>query len=561
MNGAAAGRQRVPMRDGVVLTTDHIPAGSGKPAPVVLHRTAYGRDPDASSIDWATIARAGYHVALQDVRGRGGSGGRFDPYRREADDTADTIDWLRGQPWASGEILMAGRSYGGACQWLAAAGRAGTRISAICPEASSADLYDGWTYRGGALNLEFLVNWFVDDLLADEPVDREALRHRYLREPWRLVAENRAAAPYLETWLGHPGQDSYWRSLGSRSSLQGLAIPALIVSGWRDPFLAAAIDDFTAIRASPLARPQQASRLVIGPWQHCGARRPAPTSGDPRLDGLHLQWFESLLRPGARASPRVRLHVGGALNGWRDFDDWPPSQSRVESWYLTSRGEAGGDGRGGALTPSPPEHAGSDAYQYDPRHAAPSLGDARYPPDGALPRRRNQASRRERHDVLRYTSDALASPLALVGRPRLVLFVSASVPDTDFIAKLIDVRPDGHCAWVCDAVLRARYRHGRAEPRLLRPGRLHQLELPFAGAAHVFAAGHRLRVEVTSSDYPKYDLNPNTGETGLALQQRPVRVARIELYHGRGRLSRIELPLFPLAARPGANQARHRIRT
>ena len=550
----------IPTRDGVVLKADVYLGRAGEPAPTVIHRTAYDRREGVcpGSVDPLALAAAGFNVVVQDVRGRFASGGQFTPYRNEAEDCGDTLTWLGGQPWAGDAVALIGRSYGGVCQWLAAVspGGGGPRLAAIAPEAGGSDLYEGWTYRGGALQLEFCVHWLLDDLLppGGDSAAFAAARAGYLTAPWRLLGEHEGAAPFLRQWLEHPSRDAYWAGIGARSRLAEVTAPALIVTGWRDPFASGALRDFAALRASPNRAVRDRSRLVVGPWGHVGDRATGPgrmggsdaLEDQPDLTALHLRWLRSELGGGPAQAERVRLHVGGAIDGWRAFDDWPPAGGTVASLFLSSGGDARTLHGDGVLVDEPPGRTGLDRYRYDPADPAPSTGDARYLADGEASAPLDQRLAEGRSDILCYSMQPLDRPLALVGEPRLVVYAAVDVPDTDLVAKIVDVRPDGVASWVCDGVLRARYRRSTSRPRLLTPGRIHRFELSLGGAAHVFAAGHRLRLEVSSSDFPRYDPNPNTGGPSLALAPQAVRVATVTVHHGPRQASRLELPVYPV---------------
>ncbi len=537
----------VPMRDGVRLATDlYRPAGQAR-LPSLLHRTPYGKREQVAgtSLDGLRLARAGFNLVVQDVRGRFTSEGLFRPYVHESLDGADTVEWIQAQPWSRPAVGMLGRSYAGAAQWLAAVAEpVPQHLLAFAPAMSSADFYDGWTYRSGALQLDFCLPWVLEDLATARPgvaVGRldEERRHAVAdmagvyREPAAILDLLDHLAPYYREWLEHPDFDQYWRGISARESFARIAVPALIVGGWYDVFLPGTLADFTNIRQMGATRAsREQSRLIIGPWDH---RPGAPDGFD--LTGLHEAWFSTHLSdvPPVAAAPRVQLFVMGA-DEWRTCEDWPPPGAHDVRFYLRSLGRANTAAGDGRLTRETSHGEPEDSYVYDPSNPVRgSLDEVEWG-------EHDQQAVERREDVLCYTTAPLEEPLTVVGNVTLVLHASASTVDTDFAATLVDVAPDGMTRLICHGILRARYRDSLAEARALQSGRIYRFTISVGATANVFGRHHRIRLHVTSSRVPQFDPNANTGGPSVALVPQNGTPARITVYHRVGLASHLVLP-------------------
>lgn len=536
---------RITMRDGTALAADIYRPDVWEPLPVLLQRTPYNKDVwsvASTGADLYQLVRAGYVVVLQDTRGRFASEGTFRPFETEAQDGADTIEWLARQPWSSGKIGMIGASYFGATQWLAAT-QAPPGLAALAPFVTPANYHEGWVYRGGAFELGFSLYWTLLFLATGELERRQRIGGAGSEDLTRLLAELdqvetlfehlplsdapalRELAPYYLEWLQHPAYDNYWRDLAPSEHYEQVTAPALNMGGWYDLFLGGTIQNFTDMRrrgGSEFAR--QAQHLVIGPWAHgvYSGTFPERSYGHGAgtdafgLTTLQIRWFDHWLKgqdTGLLQEPPVQLFVMGS-NSWRSYRDWPPPEAATIRYFLHSSGGANsrfGDGMLSWQAPTRVEQ--EDIYLYDPRHPVPTTGGATYLPGvyvGANAGPRDQRAIEERHDVLCYTSDPLADAIEVIGPVRLILFVSSSAPDTDFTGKFVDVAPDGRAECLCDGIVRMRYATSRAQPAFLQPGHIYEIEVDLGATAYRFARGHRMRVEVSSSNFPRFDRNLNT---------------------------------------------------
>lgn len=567
----------VAMRDGVRLATDvYRPEGEG-PFPTVVQRLPYNKElPTLVNFcfDVLRAAQAGYAVVVQDTRGRFASEGEFVPFTDEAADGADTVAWAAGQPWSNGQVGMVGGSYFGATQWLAAT-EAPDALKAMAPFVTTDQYYDGWAYQGGAFQLGFNLHWTLLFLALGDlqrrlgkgeatleelggmiaAVDRNDELFRRL--PLRDLTELGDTAPYYQEWLDHPSYDDFWRATAPRESYGNVTAPALNMGGWYDLFLNGTIENYVGMKAqggSEQARRLQ--RLIIGPWAHgplagwFPERSYGVLSGVDAADitGLQLRWFNHLLKgedTGLEDDNPVRIFVMGA-NEWRDEDDWPLPGTDYVDYFLHSGGSANTAAGDGTLTTQPPGDEPEDVYLYDPRNPVPTVGGATFLPGlliGANAGPRDQRDVELRSDVLCYTTPPLSEPLEVIGPVELILHVSSSVPDTDFTGKLVDVAPDGRAENLVDGILRVRYRKSLSDPVLMEAGRVYELRINLVATANVFAAGHRIRLEVSSSNFPRFDRNTNTGGTIAEETLQDAQPAINRVHHTTDHASRLVLPV------------------
>jgi len=560
------------MRDGTLLRANiYRPAGEGR-WPVLLTRLPYGKDLPlgGSVLDPVQAARRGYVVIVQDTRGRLASDGDWYPFRSEADDGVDTIAWAADLPFSDGQVGMYGASYFGYTQWSAAVEQP-PALKAMVPFITWADPLNGLVYRGGAFELGLGASWNLMMGLGQ-------LFRRYGRDPRALgpalmawahesdalgttgyaslpLAEfaplrRQEVAPAFFDWMGAPldcTQEpySYLTILGKHDQVQA---PTLNVGGWYDIFLAGTITNFQAMRAQ--GKP---AKLLIGPWTHGGTSNPIGERNfgfgaqagliDLRMDfgSLQLRWFDHWLKgadTGMMAEAPIKLFVMGA-NVWRDEQEWPLARAVDTPWYLHTDG---------GLSPERPASETPDRYDYDPADPAPTRGGAllmtpEYP-GGPYDQRAVEA----RPDVLVYQSAPLERDTEVTGPITVRLWAVSSAPDTDFVARLTDVFPDGRSVNLTDGIVRARYRRlaqGEA-PSPIEPGRPYEYAIDLWATSNVFQRGHQIGLQVTSSCFPRWDRNPNTGHplgTDAALQ-----VAQQEILHDREHPSHVVLPLVDAAA-------------
>lgn len=560
---------QVPMRDGIVLATDvYRPSAEGR-YPVVLMRLPYNKEQPVLLFlagDPLRIAQAGYAVVVQDCRGTYQSGGSFDPYFQEADDGVDAISWAAAQPWSTGVVGMMGASYYGATQWLAAM-KNPPALKAIAPFITTDQYYEKWTYQGGAFQLGFILQWATGNFGVGEVVRRlglgeatgedlgaaiasgDAVAERYWHLPLTDLPELADLAPYVQDWIAHPDYDDYWRAIAPCEHYDSVTTPALNFGGWYDLFLGGTLANYQAMKASV---PQ---KLVIGPWAHgCNVGVYAERNfGLLAHDGVadvttdQIRWFDHWLKGednGIETERPVKLFIMGP-DVWREEEDWPLPDTQWREFYLHSDGQAGSTS--GELSVEVPEDEPADSYRYDPRDPIPTVGGATFLPGLSIAANagpRDQQDIENRADMLCYTSAVLEHDLEVTGPITLILYVRSSATDTDFTGKLVDVYPDGRAMLLTDGILRARYRGGFEKSEMLTPGEVYRIEIDLVATANVFAAGHRIRLEVSSSNFPRFDRNTNTGGVIATETEADFKIATNEVLHDVDNPSHLVLPII-----------------
>ena len=564
----------IPMTDGVRLRADIYRPNDLARHPVLLQRTPYNKELwpiTALTLDPVRAAAAGFVVVIQDVRARWASEGDvFFPYRDEQADGGDSVAWCAVQPWSSGRVGCYGLSYMGGTAWLAALS-GHPALGAISPTTAPNDFWRNHFWRGGALNIGTLAMWALRAigpaaLIRAHPDPREfapALIALFdavdgfaeTLDTWPLadLAAARPAdadfLPFFYEFLRHPAPDDRTSSLLFSDRHAQVQVPSLSIAGWHDLLLAADLEHFAAMRShagSALARSH--SRLVIGPWAH-GMFHNVVGEIDfgfranglfldlkEDLTRLQLRWFDRWLADAANGvedEAPVRYFLQGR-NRWCEAATWPPPDTTSLSWYL---------GAAGTLTrEAPTVTEAADSYVYDPTEPCPTIGGNLLLPQQYPAGPLDQRALLARRDVLCYRSAVLEEDLEVVGPVTMELHAATSGFDTDWMIKLCDLHPDGRMVNVCDGVVRASLRDGKHR-LLLEPGAVYAYEVDLWATAMVFRAGHRLAVLVTSSDFPRYDRNPNTGELAHAARYSVPALQR--LFRDSARPSRMLLAVMP----------------
>jgi len=565
------------MRDGVVLRADVYRPSTPGPHPVLLQRTPYSKNDRTSAQRFSALAARGFIVAVQDTRGRYTSDGVAVPHD-EADDGFDTVQWAASLPGSNGKVGMFGGSYLATTQ-LQAATRQPPALTALFPASSYASRHE-MVFQGGAFYLSDGLSWNLGQAMdvrrraltpevdRDGPIGLDAEQRKMLASTWywRLPLKSmneldiRRFAPGYFQMLDHPDFGPFWAPGDIRSQHHRFLAPAFHLTGWYDTLLTGTIANFTGLRAragTETARRYQ--RLIIGPWTHARPNASSTTIGDVDFgpdagfdsEDLTVRWFDYWLKggdPSVVETAPVRIFVMGE-NRWRDEQEWPLARARPTPYYLRSGGNANtlaGDGRLEQAVPGDAEPA--DAYVYDPSKPVPtgsSGGYSRNPGD--------QRSVEQRSDVLVYTSAPLDRDLEVTGPLTLTLWVASSARDTDFTGKLVDVFPDGTARALADGILRARYRNGTSRQALLAPGEPTEVTIDLGATSNLFRAGHRIRLEVSSSNFPRFDRNPNSG--GVFGEDVEARTAAQTVLHDAAHPSRLILPVVPRESTTGTPAA------
>lgn len=532
----------VEMRDGIRLATDvYLPEGEGQ-FPTLLVRDIYTNGSANVRQQYARFATSnGYAFVFQSTRGRYDSEGQWYPYFQEINDGDDTLTWIADQPWSDGQVGMFGSSYLASVQWLAALNR-NPALVAIAPAVSPGNYYRDVAYPGGAFSLLSRARWGIG-LVGSRtnmsfPVDWiNGIDHL----PLDTLAESVGfKVRHFQDWLDHPSYDAYWEPLNLEARASEMSVPALNIGGWYDVFLRSTIGSYktmTEEAASETARNGQ--RLVIGPWPH--GWNQSQNVGDQdfgaealiSVDQMLLEWFDYWMKDGSAPDGKpIRIFVMGE-NAWREEDEWPLARTQYTDFFLHE------DGR--LMTDPPGKADGRLRYDYDPADPVPTLGGNIMEPTLRGPY--DQAPLDDRKDVLRFLSDPVDTETELTGPITAELYAESDARDTDFMAKLIVVKPDGTAFNLVDGVIRARYRNGFETEDLIEPGNIYKYTLDMWATSYLLSPGDRLRLDVTSSNYPRLARNLNTGAPFARTSE--MRVARQTIHLSSEHPSKVILPIIP----------------
>jgi uncharacterized protein len=547
------------MRDGVILRADiYRPKAEGR-FPVLLERTPYDKY-YGYSFGMKAAAR-GYVVVIQDTRGRYHSDGDWYTFKNEPNDGYDTVEWAAALPYSDGKVGMFGGSYVGATQFLAAITHP-PHLAGIAPYVTASNYHDGWAYQGGALEQWFDQSWTTG--LAQNTLLREAMRKSDALD-WKSMLpladypvlpaiDLKALAPYYQDWLAHPNYDEYWKKISIEAHYADIKVPVFNIGAWYDIFLGGTLHNYESLKTlAGTEAARKGQRLFIGLGGHSGGwqnekigdvdfGKNAPFDGDE----LTLEWYDHLLKGEDNAlskSKPVRIFVMG-INQWCDEDDWPLPNAKSTKFYLQSLGSADSAEGNGSLETSLPSGATKDTFVYDPANPVPTVGgplccDAEHLEPGP----RDQRSVEARKDVLVYTTAPFAKNMAVIGPVTLDLYVSTSAKDTDFTGKLVDVWPNGFAQNLTEGILRLRYRESQETPELAKPGKIYHIIVNLWATSDVFLPGHRLRLEVSSSNFPRFDRNLNTGAV-QATATRMVKATNV-VFHDKEHPSALILQVVP----------------
>jgi len=533
----------VPMRDGVRLYADvYHPIASIK-TPTILVRIPFANTFSnrlKSGVIARYWARRGYHVVVQGTRGRFQSEGVFYPLRNERQDGIDTLQWLDQQDWFDGRLGMWGGSAFGYTQWVLYDQQL-PGPGALNIQIASTSFYDMF-YPGGGFSMESALFWAIrsykgnGDIATQQELSKGADGFPLIDADERAIAD----IPYFNDWVKHTKRDDYWKSIDDVNRANDVKAPVLLMAGWFDPFLPSQLKDFQSVQNSKDPEVKNKSRLIIGPWAHAESVK---FPGDVEVDDYRkavlapsVAWFDKILKfksdNTVKAAP-VRLYVMGE-HSWRDEQEWPLKRTQYTPFFLASSGKAGASFTDGKLVTSPSrDEQQNDTFVYDPNDPVPSTGGAMLGINAGI---RKQNALETRDDVLVFSSEPLTQPVEVTGPVKVVLYVKTTAINTDFTAKLVDVHPDGLAFNVSDGLLRQQYhRTDVTEPK--------KIEIDLWPTSMLFKRGHQIRIQISSSNYPRYDRNPNTGSY-IPLEHQAVEATQT-IFHNEKYPSRIVLPIIP----------------
>ncbi len=565
------------LSDGTTLYADVFRPDQPCKFPALLQRTPYDKSAimnRASTLEAVRGAAAGYAVVIQDVRGRYTSDGAFDCFFNEIDDGYQSVEWVASQPWCNGKVGMYGVSYVGATQWLAAKAKPPSLV-AIAPGVTASDYHEGWAWQGGAFELGFNLSWSygalaagnwahlvkelgappltLDQLIAAKDDMNTGFGHLPMKD---LPDLQGGIAPYYYDWLAHPEYGDYWKKVSIEESHHEINVPAFNFGGWYDIFLGGTIRNYFRMRemgATDAARKGQ--RLLIGPWVHGGL--PLNVSGEYNfgtranaaaqdLGGMVLRYYDHWLKGednGVADEKPVYIFVMGE-NVWRHEDEWPLSRAQNTGFFLRSGGKANTLNGNGVLSMDSPSAEPPDTFLYNPLDPAPTVGgplccDPAFMASGVYDQRSVEA----RSDVLVYSTPPLERDTEVTGPVTLTLYASSSAIDTDFTAKLVDVAANGYARNLTEGIIRARHRNPRQPAEFIQPGQVYKYTVDLWATSNLFKKGHQIRLEVSSSNFPRFDRNTNNGlPIGSAADFIP---ALQTVFHTSEYPSHLTLPLVP----------------
>ena len=557
----------VPMRDGVNLSADiWLPASSqgDGPWPALLLRTIYDNQ-EPRYMGWTRkFIERGYAVVVQDCRGRGDSGGEWDPYVCELNDGYDTHEWVGQQSWCDGNVGTFGLSYPGFTQTLPASLRS-KYLKAVAPIASQQDNYGHHRVNGvihHSVSLTFLN-------MLGHSMQSESLKHYDQQEFFKTLPIDTAMEvvtrthPYYKGVIDHEQYDDWWDSYSLRNKYSEMAVPSLFITGWFDSL---SHENFKLFNGwTTQARTEDArkkTKLIVGPWSHQVSpwgREPMGENGEYQdrtfgrqglwdIVDMHTHWYDQRLKgidTGIDDEPPIKLFVMGQ-NEWRYENEWPLARTEWTKYYLHGTGDSAGTG-GWLSTDLAAIDETADRFTYDPTDPVPSWGAQYQSLDLCGPRDRTAIE--QRADVLTFTSAVLTQAVEVTGPVTGTIWASSDALDTDFTAALVDVEPaaedgeEGRPIILCEGIVRARFRNGTDNPEMMAPGEIYEFDIDMWDTSNLFEEGHRIRVEISSSNFPRYNRNLNSGNP--IATDTEITVANQKVYHDSLHPSHITLPVIP----------------
>jgi hypothetical protein len=521
-------------RDGVTLRADiYRPAGDG-PFFVLLTRTPYNKESYAYFARKA--AARGYMVVAQDVRGRFASEGEWYTFKHEINDGYDAVEWAAALPHSNGKVGMFSGSYVGATQWLAAISHP-PHLAGICPVVTASNYHENWTYQGGAFEQWFNESWTSS--LAQDTFNRRLTEARNAMVGSKILPLNQyplfnldlgpgsadythKLAPYFQDWLDHPTYDSYWKQWSIEENYANIQVPALTITAWYDIFMGGSLRNYMGMKGrAGTEAARKGQQLVVTLGGHSGWGRTigeVDFGPDAPFDenAITLDWYDYLFlgkqNQFANGKP-VKIFVMGE-NKWRDEEAWPLERAKQTRYDLHSAGKANSASGDGALSIATAATETADKFVYDPANPVPTVGgplccDAVH----LAPGPRDQKEVESRPDVLVYSTPPLDSDTEVTGPVTLDLFAKSSAVDTDFTAKLVDVWPNGFAQNLTEGILRASYRESTTALKPIIPGKVYEYKIDLWSTSNVFLKGHQIRLEISSSNFPRFDRNLNTGKS------------------------------------------------
>jgi len=557
--------QQCKMRDGTELATDiYLPYKEGK-YPTIINRTPYNKaDYELNVAHLIKYAQQGYVVVTQDVRGRFSSSGELYAFKNEYNDGADSIEWITKQPWYNGKIGGIGGSYVALTQWQAAQS-VGDKFSALLTQVGYSNIYHNWVYTGGAFQLAFNLSWGLAMsahthqrvFMYSPPGINQADLFYHLP---LIDIPNKAGrtSPHWNDWISHPSYDNYWRDLKPiNENYSSIDTPVLNIAGWYDVFLQGNLNNFIGVQKyGKSKKTRESQKLIIGPWIHDFGNYGSETVTLNRNFGIdslidlkseEKRWYDYWLKGidnGIMNEAKVKIFVMG-INKWRESDTWPIVGTKYTPFYIHSKGNANSLFGDGLLNTKKPYDEEPDKYIYNPEHPVMTIGGSTCCSEETVATSlgpKDQRPNEYRSDVLVYTSKILEQNTEVTGPIKATIYAASNAKDTDFTVKLVDVYPDGYSMNVAQGIQRARYRESWENPSLIKPNKIYKYEIDLWSTSNCFQIGHKIRIEISSSNFPQFDRNPNTGNI-FGIDTKMIQ-AKQTIYHDKKYQSYILLPII-----------------
>lgn len=553
---------KVPMADNVCLSTNIYLPENNLPCPVILQRSPYGTNTEDMVKEAVSFVQEGYGVVLQDVRGRWDSDGEWYPFINEAKDGYDTLEWIGKQNWCDGNIGTIGASYLAMAQWQTATLKS-KFLKAMAPKVGYSNFFHDWVYTGGAFQLAFNLRWIGIQMntktnqlqylwLPDDNHLKEIMNHLPIIDMVNKAGRN--SKPW-EDWVNHSDYDEYWKNLNPiAENYEKISIPVLGISAWYDIFLQGTLNNYIGVQSRGFEPGKSNQKLLIGPWMHFFTGNEqiigdVDFSENVKIDIFQelLDWFDHWLKGknnNTNNEDPVKIFLMGK-NEWKTHSDWPIPNTKYKNFYIHSKGKANSSNGDGILDETVPINDEKfDTFIYDPSDPVPTTGGTG-PAGGPVVSHvssgpKNHLQIEKRKDILIYTTPPLEKNLEVSGPIQMILYAASNCLDTDFTCKLIDVYPDGFCLNLAQGIIRARYRNSWENPELLSPGEINKYLIDMWSTSNFFYKDHKIRIEISSSNFPQFDRNPNTGNKfGMDSE---LKIATQKIYHNESYPSHIILP-------------------
>jgi len=538
----------VRMRDGVKISVDVFRPKDGTAHPAMLLQTPYNNDGDGVMENARSHVKRGYAYVTVDGRGRYDSEGSFKPYDLDGRDGSDVIDWIVAQPWSNGKVATHGASYSGKTQWMLAKEN-NRHHAAIVSYVAPADDFRDQTRYNGVPKLDLMYTWMM---MMDGRVNQSRAGWNWgaAMRSLPLVTLDQSVGREIPVWresMRRDKYDAFWAGRTMSGNYGKFDIPSFNVTGWYEGQLRGQIQNFAeAVKHSK--RPQD-HMLVVGPWLHSVNRdrvigeRDAGAEAIIDLDRIRDGWLDHIMTGTARTPRDAFLYFLPVKNEWRGAAAWPIPGTKFTRYHLASGGKANTLNGDGTLSTGTATGAETDEYTYDPANPLPSISSRTAGARGGLPQGSvDNRKVEERSDVLVYTSQPLTEAMEVTGPMSGTVYLSTDVVDTDITLKVLDVYPDGRAHNLAEGIARAKYRTGYATPELMKPGQVYKVEIELFPTSNHFEAGHRIRVEVSSSDFPNFARNLNTANSDTTST---IKVARTKIHHSARYPSSVTLPVIP----------------